>query len=551
VRAGRPFEDECRIRRADGAWRWFLVRISPLPTVGGRVERGIGICIDVTEKHRAAELQRESEQLFRDLAESVPQLVWMADPEGSVYWYNRNWYRYTGLSEEGSAGWGWIKPIHPDNADRVVGSVQHALQTGEIFEDTFPMRSAKGDYRVFLSRGLPSKDAEGRVTRWFGTNTDVTEQLEAQELLRTLLQEVTHRVKNSLALVSSLLNLQARGLEGDVRSALEDAALRVIAVASVHDQLWRSAGAREIDLQPFLSDLCASVAATAPSRTTVWRIEPAIIDTELAVPVGLFVNELLTNAYKHAYAQGEEGEVRVLGTREPDGRYRLEVADSGRGLPPGFDPAEAGKRGKSLGMRVISSLARQLGGELMTKSGGPGASFSVVFPLSSPVDDRPRRPRRPLIGDFLDELRLRNPQLSDLLLDPLLAYLLAARKAADGDLELIIILLMIAIRAVAHPDFKKLSMPERLEEVAVFPSLGVNTSSIAHSSGIPLETVRRKVERLVQQGWIVRRGRDLHFTAKAFRELKSVRDAEELLAVRYYDILREETVKHGERAATL
>jgi PAS domain S-box-containing protein len=547
VRAGRPFEDECRIRRSDGAWRWFLIRISPFRTVEGRVEKGIGICIDITEKRRAEELQRESEQLFRELADSVPQLVWMANSEGSVYWYNQNWYSYTGMSAEESADWGWMKPIHPDHLDRVIGSVQDALKTGEPFRATFLMRSANGGYRWVISRALASKDSEGRVTRWFGTNTDVTEQMETQELLRTLLKEVSHRVKNSLSLVSGLLKLHARTLQNDDgRRALEEASLRVIAVASVHDQLWRSADTREIDLQSFLSDLCASIAEAAPGHKTVCGIEPAVVSTELAVPIGLFVNELLTNAYKYAYPEGQEGEVRLLGTSEPDGRYRLEVADSGRGLPADFDPAEIAKRGKSFGMQVITSLAVQLGGELTTRSAGPGASFSLVFPLSPLADNlngAHSDVSKLLIGHFLEELRLQNPQLSDLLLKPLLAYLLAAHEAADGDLELIVILLIIAIRSVEHPDFNKLSITDRLGEVPVFPTIGVNTSSIAYSSGIPLETVRRKVERLVAKGWIVRRGRNLHFTAKGFRDLKSARDAGELLAVRYYNVIREESSK--------
>lgn len=249
---------------------------------------------------------------------------------------------------------------------------------GEPWEDTFPLRGADGRYRWFLSRAEPLRDAEGRVTRWFGSNTDVTEQREAADLLRTLLQEVSHRVKNSLALISSLLKLQARPLQGEARQALDGAALRVHAVAQVHDQLWRSAGAREIDLDPFLCDLTAAVAATAPRHRTSCVAEPAVVSADMAVPLGLLVNELLTNAYKYAYPEGEEGEVRLVGARVADGRYRLEVSDRGRGLPAGFDLRAA--RG-SLGMRVITSLATQLGGELTAEAAQPGARFALEFPL--------------------------------------------------------------------------------------------------------------------------------------------------------------------------
>jgi PAS domain S-box-containing protein len=350
---------------------------APIRNLRGVLIGAISAITDTRPLKALEQSLRESEQQFRDLADSVAQFVWMADARGSIYWFNRRWYEYTGMSREEPMGWDWLKAVHPQHVDRVVARAHRTLEAGEPLEETFPLRSADGHYKWFLSRALPTKDGAGSVTRWFGTNTDVTDQLEAQELLRTLLKEVSHRVKNSLALVSSLLKLQARTLEGDARQSLEVAALRIHAVASVHDQLWRGAESREIDLKPFLSDLCASIATSAPRHKTVWRVERALVDSELAVPLGLLVNELLTNAYKHAYPQGEEGDVRVPGTCEPEGRYRIVVTDAGRGLPIDFDLAAVG----TLGMRVITSLTAQLRGELTANSAEPGVRFSLEFPL--------------------------------------------------------------------------------------------------------------------------------------------------------------------------
>jgi len=145
--------------------------------------------------------------------------------------------------------------------------------------------------------------------------------------------------------------------------------------------------------------------------------------------------------------------------------------------------------------------------------------------------------------ELLDALRQRNPQLSDLLLKPLLDFLLVAHDATHGDLELHIILLTIAVRTVEHPDFPNLSMEDRLGGVPIFPTLGVNARSIAESSGIPRETVRRKVADLVRDGRIVREGANLHFTAKAFAESTVVRTAIERLAVQYYEVLRQEAAR--------
>jgi PAS domain S-box-containing protein len=121
----------------------------------------------------------------------------MADGEGYIFWYNDRWYEYTGTTFEEMKGWGWQKVHHQDEVARVVERIKVAFATGEPWEDTFPLRSKTGEYRWFLSRALPIFDAEGKVARWFGTNTDITEQRELAQALREsrdqLEQKVTRR----------------------------------------------------------------------------------------------------------------------------------------------------------------------------------------------------------------------------------------------------------------------------------------------------------------------------------------------------------------------
>lgn len=128
---------------------------------------------------------QESETKFRTLADQMSQFAWMADKKGSIFWYNRRWYDYTGTTLEEMAGWGWKKVHHPDHVDRVVERLQRSWDSGEPWEDTFPLRSRLGGYRWFLSRALPIRDEAGNIVRWLGTNTDVTEQRVAEEALRT------------------------------------------------------------------------------------------------------------------------------------------------------------------------------------------------------------------------------------------------------------------------------------------------------------------------------------------------------------------------------
>jgi PAS domain S-box-containing protein len=143
-----------------------------------------------------------SEEQFHTLANSIAQLAWMADAAGYIFWYSQRWYDYTGTTLEQMQGWGWQTVHHPDEVESVVERIKHAFATGEPWEDTFPLRSKSGDYRWFLSRALPIRDEKGRVMRWFGTNTDVTEQREMEQALRKNREELEERVKARTAEVS-------------------------------------------------------------------------------------------------------------------------------------------------------------------------------------------------------------------------------------------------------------------------------------------------------------------------------------------------------------
>jgi PAS domain S-box-containing protein len=147
---------------------------------------------------RAEAALRESEARFHLLADSIPQLAWMAQPDGWIFWYNKRWYDYTGTTLDDMVGWGWRKVHHPDHVDRVVARIQRSWQTGEPWEDTFPLRARDGTWRWFLSRALPVHDEEGQVVRWFGTNTDITDLREAEERQKLLLGELNHRVSDCL-----------------------------------------------------------------------------------------------------------------------------------------------------------------------------------------------------------------------------------------------------------------------------------------------------------------------------------------------------------------
>ena len=145
--------------------------------------RNMNVELEMKVEQRTAEL-REKEENFRNMANNISQLAWMADEQGSIFWYNQRWFDYTGTTLDEMNGWGWQKVHHPDHVKAVVKKIKHCFETGEVWEDTFPLRGNDGLYRWFLSRAVPIRDEQGNVLRWFGTNTDITENRRAEQEIK-------------------------------------------------------------------------------------------------------------------------------------------------------------------------------------------------------------------------------------------------------------------------------------------------------------------------------------------------------------------------------
>ncbi len=197
-RSGR-LDVELRLRRHDGAWRWFQARAVPLPPEDGAGLRWFGTCTDMDDLKLAEEALRASEARFRAIADAMPQILWSAFPDGCHDYFNRRWYEYTGQSRERTAAEGWTEIVHPDDLARTRDRWERSLRTGELYEIEYRLRGIDGSYRWFIARAVPVRDADGRITCWFGANTDLDDIARAREVLARGREELEELVAGRTA----------------------------------------------------------------------------------------------------------------------------------------------------------------------------------------------------------------------------------------------------------------------------------------------------------------------------------------------------------------
>ena len=174
---------ECRIERGDEL-RWIAVVGRVDADRDGRVVGMTGVVQDISTRKSVEDTLRESEEVLRALANSIPQLAWMAQADGAIVWFNKRWYEYTGTTPEQMVGWGWQSTHDPEVLPQMLQRWHESIRTGNPFEMEYPIRGADGQYRWFLTRVNAVRDRLGHVVRWFGTNTDVDQVKRVQQALR-------------------------------------------------------------------------------------------------------------------------------------------------------------------------------------------------------------------------------------------------------------------------------------------------------------------------------------------------------------------------------
>jgi PAS domain S-box-containing protein len=410
---------------AKGIPKWWDIAVTPILDTTEQVSQILVISRDITERKQAEEALEGSEERFRTLADNMSQLAWMADENGWIFWYNKRWFEYTGTTLEEMQGWGWKKVHHPDHVERVIQHISSCFETGELWEDTFPLRGEDGKYRWFLSRAIPVCNQHGKVLRWFGTNTDITERQEAVQERDRLFEleqaaraeaERANRIKDEfLAILShelrSPLNpilgwtklLQTRKFsEAKTAEALATIERNVKLQTQLIDDLLDvakilrgklSINATPVNLASVIESAIDTVSTAAVAKSiTLHPILPNIGqvsgDSNRLQQV---VWNLLSNAIKFT-PKGGRVEIQL---ERVDDQAQIIVSDTGIGINFDFLPYifESFRQedvsitrkygGLGLGLAIVRQLVEAHGGTIAVDSPGEGlgATFTVQFPL--------------------------------------------------------------------------------------------------------------------------------------------------------------------------
>jgi PAS domain S-box-containing protein len=415
IATGTDYAIEFRFRNDSDTWRWMDGRGRATYGENGSATRLFGIGIDITGRRQAEEGARQSEAHFRTLADAIPQLAWMARPDGWIHWFNRRWYEYTGTTPAEMEGWGWQSVHDASVLPAVLERWKASITSGEPFEMVFPLRGADGVFRPFLTRIMPLKDDRGGVLHWFGTNTDITTQQRAEEALRVADQRkdafiaaLAHELRNPLAPIRNaveIMRLQGSAsaellatrdiIDRQVRhlTRLVDDLLEVSRITQGKVQLRTERVSLEAPLNDAVEAVQSLIESSGHALAVDLPSEPIYLECDPTRITQIVLN-LLNNAVKFTPRGG-----RIwLSAARVGNEAVIHVRDTGIGIPAAHisrifemfsqvSPPIERQGGLGIGLALARGLVELHAGVIQVSSpgSGKGSEFIVRLPLSSAV----------------------------------------------------------------------------------------------------------------------------------------------------------------------
>jgi len=342
--------------------------------------------VDVSGEVIAQTARREAEQLWSQTFEAMSDAVWLLDLDGKMLKFNSASEKITGIPRSEMDGCLCYELMHgcklrPEDCPylRMKQSLSH---------ESWVFQSGAHWFEVTVD---PLRNGEGKIVGSVHITKDISERKRSEDRIRDLLKdkdlllkEVHHRIKNNMSVIAALLSLQASRMENPAAgTALEEARSRVVSMMIIYDKLYRSKDFRTVSAADYLSQLLEEIVSQFVSLLRV-RVEQELadfpLDSSVMFPLGIIVNELLTNAFKYAFPDERSGIISVSLVRESDAMALICVSDNGVGLPKGLEPLKS----SGFGFLLVRSLAEQIGGsfEYGNSAPGGGASFCVRFKVT-------------------------------------------------------------------------------------------------------------------------------------------------------------------------
>lgn len=372
-----------RYMKADGSYVWLGTKGTPISDEG--VVTGF-ICNsrDITQQKNVEDALRESEEKYRTLIESAKDPISLYDENGIFLMANRSGAHSMGEEPADLLGRSLRDFFPPEVSKKQIELIRKVISTEEGLDlEMFVPYSGKDQW--FSTSLQPIYGHDNRVHSVQVISRDITDIKEAQIKLEQalkdkdmLMKEIYHRVKNNLMVISSLLNLQSRYIKDEeARGIFKESQERAHSMALIHERLYRSTDLKHIDFGDYIRTLSMDLFRTYvadPARVQLeLEVEDVMIDINTAIPLGLIINELVSNSMKHAFPNEKSGKIMVK-FKEDGNRCVLEVIDTGVGFPSDIEPDQT----DSLGLQLVTSLTQQIGGELELER-SPRTTFRITF----------------------------------------------------------------------------------------------------------------------------------------------------------------------------
>ncbi|MFA6363620.1 PAS domain S-box protein [Methanoregula sp.] len=413
-----PYRYTFRLSPKDRSTRWVELNVAAIDWDGHPAT--LNFLTDITERKQTELALRESEERYRSVVEDQTEFICRFTPDGILTFVNNAYCRYFSLERDQCLAHPHYIVLSPEESSRVKNHLASLTPQNPVatIEHRILMPSGEVRWQRWSDRAI--FDKEGHVIEYQSVGRDITEQKKAEEKIKTLtrelesrvlqrtaeleneivqrkaaeaaitstlhekevlLREIHHRVKNNLQIITSLIRLQRQQIT-DVSTihTLQDSESRIRSMSLVHEKLYSSADLAFIDFSDYIDMLATNLMITYATDTKRIHLNIDIknvsLDINRAIPVGLIMNELLTNALKHAFPKGQNGEIAIIGRRTAAG-ITLSVQDNGVGLPDGLD----WKNSPTLGLHLILTLIQQLEGSIeLNRTGGTG--FEMTIPLA-------------------------------------------------------------------------------------------------------------------------------------------------------------------------